>query len=912
MRFQACTIIARNYLAHARVLYRSLRQFHPDLRFGVLVLDMSGSRLDEPFDLFTLDEIGLPEGEETRMPLLYDVTELATAVKPWFFRHLLTKDKAELLYFDPDIEIFSPVNRLAQLAHEHCLVLTPHTTQPMSRTDVRPNETDILAAGAYNLGFLGLNPDCGRFLTWWSERLLREAMIDVAKMRFTDQRWMDFAPGYFDAFILKDETCNVAYWNGDTRPLRWTGSGYEINGKPLCFFHFSGFKPEKPHLLSLHQGKNPRTRFSEQPVLARLCGEYIEKLAAADYARWHREEYGFDRTPGGLSITKAVRFAYRSALRAHEELEAPAPPNAFSDTPRFIEWLNQPDRPEIYPGLTRYFSAIYELRPDLQAAFPNLAGTDNVAYDHWLRHHGRYEIPIPPELIPPVPKTSDQEVLNGSEEPAAGVVITGYFRAEIGTGESGRLMTASVKASGEKYFTRIWSRTFSRQNHPWTDDPIIESRNYDTNLICMNADELPHFGHTVGPEFFRNRYNIGFWFWETEIFPPAMQASFNFVNEIWVTSEFTREAIAKVSPVPVFTVAHPLRVDTPIVPVSRAALELPESFLFLFMFDFDSVVERKNPLGLIKTFQNAFAPGEGPTLLIKSINGHRNVAGLEQLLYARANRSDIIIRDGYLSAAERDALVATCDCYVSLHRAEGFGMTIAEAMLMEKPAIATRYSGNLEFMNDANSFLCDYTLRHVGPDCGPYPPAARWAEPDLAHAAKLMRFVYQNPEEGQRRAKKGRLDLCCGHTSEAVAEFIKSRLSALRKNPPAPVRFLVGEPERPQMARLRQEIEQGANVRQTVPRLLTWIFQGPRRAMKQCLRSYEQYRRKVELSALDAFRDLDAEWTRERRFLNERLDAQERELDLLKKDLKLNTSPTGNETADPLRKPKQGDEVRHQ
>jgi len=228
----------------------------------------------------------------------------------------------------------------------------------MSRTNVRPNETDILSAGVYNLGFLGLNPDCARFLSWWSERLLREAIIDFPNMRFTDQRWMDFAPGYFDAFILKDETCNVAYWNGDTRPLRWTGSGMRSMAKPLCFFHFSGFNPEKPDVLSLYQATNPRTRLSEQPALARLCGEYIEKLAAADYARWHRVEYGFDRAPGGLPITKAVRFAYRTALRAHEESEAPAPPNAFSDTARFVDWLNQPLRPETNPELTRYFSAI--------------------------------------------------------------------------------------------------------------------------------------------------------------------------------------------------------------------------------------------------------------------------------------------------------------------------------------------------------------------------------------------------------------------------------------------------------------------------------------------------------------------------------------------------------------------------
>src|ERR1700731_217176 len=148
MRFQACTIIARNYLAHARVLYRSLRKFHPDVRFSVLVIDAVPDARGEKFDVVTLNAIGLPVGEETRMPMLYDVTELATALKPWFFRHLFQRDQAKLLYFDPDIEIFSPIDRLAQLAHEHCLVLTPHTTRPMKRADVKPNETDILSAGA--------------------------------------------------------------------------------------------------------------------------------------------------------------------------------------------------------------------------------------------------------------------------------------------------------------------------------------------------------------------------------------------------------------------------------------------------------------------------------------------------------------------------------------------------------------------------------------------------------------------------------------------------------------------------------------------------------------------------------------------------------------------------------------------
>src|SRR3954470_8156710 len=121
MRFQACTIIARNYLAHARVLYRSFSQFHPDARFTALVIDAERGELQESFETVALSDIGLPEGEETRLPMLYDVTELATAVKPWFFRHLFSVDRTELLYFDPDIEIFSPVDWLAQFAREHCL-----------------------------------------------------------------------------------------------------------------------------------------------------------------------------------------------------------------------------------------------------------------------------------------------------------------------------------------------------------------------------------------------------------------------------------------------------------------------------------------------------------------------------------------------------------------------------------------------------------------------------------------------------------------------------------------------------------------------------------------------------------------------------------------------------------------------
>jgi hypothetical protein len=214
--------------------------------------------------------------------------------------------------------------------------------------------------------------------------------------------------------------------------------------------------------------------------------------------------------------------------------------------------------------------------------------------------------------------------------------------------------------------------------------------------------------------------------------------------------------------------------------MTRAYLGLPDRFLFLLIFDFLSVVERKNPVGLVKAFTRAFAENEGPLLVLKSINGDLKISDLERLRAAAAGRSDVMLIDGYYSAEEKNALLGACDCYVSLHRAEGLGLTMAEAMMLGKPVIATAYSGNLHFMTPEDSYLVDYTRCRVPPGCEPYETRSSWADPDLDQAARYMREVFEHPNEAARTGQRARANVIARHGIATSARAITQRLEAIR------------------------------------------------------------------------------------------------------------------------------------
>jgi glycosyltransferase involved in cell wall biosynthesis len=225
----------------------------------------------------------------------------------------------------------------------------------------------------------------------------------------------------------------------------------------------------------------------------------------------------------------------------------------------------------------------------------------------------------------------------------------------------------------------------------------------------------------------------------------------------------------------------PLPVVTPQVDasVTRTRFGLDDRYMFLFSFDFMSVMKRKNPLGLIEAFCSAFAEGEGPMLVIKAINGDKRLVERNMLRDAVCKRSDIVLIDEYFTKVETSTLTSLADCYVSLHRSEGLGLTMSEAMTLGRPVIATGYSGNLDFLSDANSFIVPGVRTKVGDGAEGYSREAMWMEPNVTEAAKYMRYVYENQAEAAQKGLRGQADILSSFDVDSCGAIMKGRLEQI-------------------------------------------------------------------------------------------------------------------------------------
>jgi glycosyltransferase involved in cell wall biosynthesis len=275
------------------------------------------------------------------------------------------------------------------------------------------------------------------------------------------------------------------------------------------------------------------------------------------------------------------------------------------------------------------------------------------------------------------------------------------------------------------------------------------------------------------------------------------------------------------------------------------------------MFDFFSTLQRKNPLGLIDAFKRAFAPDEGPRLLLKTLNEKFRPKAAAELRAAIGNRRDIELVDRYLEPREISALVARAACYVSLHRSEGFGLTLAEAMALGTPVIATAYSGNMDFTTERNSFLVGWTRTRVGPDCDVYPSEGSWAEPDVDHAAALMRRILEHPVEAAERASRARGDIARWYAPDVTGRVARARLETLLEHRHDRRRREYSHALSVIERELALDLRRGVPSRRPGVGLL-------RRVLMRLMLPFTVHERSLDHAVLDALRELRLDLERER------------------------------------------------
>ena len=360
---------------------------------------------------------------------------------------------------------------------------------------------------------------------------------------------------------------------------------------------------------------------------------------------------------------------------------------------------------------------------------------------------------------------------------APGVNVAGYINAESGMGEATRCSIRALHHAGIPVALNNVPGPQRMADTTFTD--FVDDNPHPFNLIHLNADNMAWFAASRERKYFSDRYTIGYWFWELESFRPDWLSAFDHVDEVWVASEHSRRSIGHDAPVPVVHVPLGLP-EAEYAQVGREHFGIPERpFVFLYTFDVSSQMERKNPLGAVRAFRLAGLPHDRALLLLKFTNAQADREAVRRLADA-ASGLNVQMIDGALERREVSALMRATDCCLSLHRAEGFGLTLAEQMAMGKPAIATAYSGNLDFMTPEVSRLVPARTVRIDRDYGPYLAGYAWADPDLDAAAQYIRELALAPDHGRALGARGAAHVRKVLSLDRSAGLMKTRLREIR------------------------------------------------------------------------------------------------------------------------------------
>jgi Glycosyl transferases group 1 len=814
---QILTLATAASMPQARALGRSLRRHQPDWPLSVVLLAaddlVAAEDGDELRVLSASQELDL---DVETLLACYERQDLSALLLPRLLHRYAEKHSAPVLHLPATVWVLGSLEPIAAAIARRNVLLVPRMTADVPNDGLEPSIEQMGRAGRMDETIMAVDGSARAmaFLEWWQRHVDRAFAVSDkggTGARPEDRPWLarflELAPSLFSWPVLDDPGCNLSMWNLDRRTLQGTVDGAVVDGSwPLRFVNLPGFDPALPHRLD---ARASRARVSGSPVLHEISERYAEELRASGWQDFDRRGDIGRRLTDDLVYSESLRAMYGSARALGEDVE-----DLFSEagTGAFLAWLHGPAPHGSDYGINRYvFHRVARERPDVLRSYPDIDGADGPGYVAWCWAFGRDELAIPDRFLPPrdgeapravrsrsaPPREPEIEPVTATVAPSApdgaardavstdapAVRLTGYLGHTLGLGAAARGYARALAAVGVPVSTVSVplhhlalpvKLAVEYGRHDFED--LVHGGRHGFEIVAVNADELPDFVERLGEDYFEGP-RIGIWGWETNTIPPRWASAFALVDEVWVYSRFMAENIGAVSPVPV--IALPPPVQAPAQSSVPLRLGVPEGFLFVFVFDYLSTVQRKNPVGLIEAFKRAFAPGEGPQLLIKTINGPLRPLEEERVLWAAYGHPDIHIVDRSLSGDEMTALMASADCYVSLHRAEGFGLTMAEAMSIGKPVIATGYSGNVDFMNPENSYLVDFEIGLVGPECEIYPPEGEWAEPSVEHAAQLMRRVYEDPDGAARVGVQAREDIARVLSPETTGAAMRARLKEL-------------------------------------------------------------------------------------------------------------------------------------
>jgi glycosyltransferase involved in cell wall biosynthesis len=415
----------------------------------------------------------------------------------------------------------------------------------------------------------------------------------------------------------------------------------------------------------------------------------------------------------------------------------------------------------------------------LSASSKHLVGPYFRARGQWIK--GRMkgnQLGQPGALSAPTPIRLSKEPVEVRE----GVRFIGYVEGALGLGQSLRANMTAAETAGMEFAIYPFRKGIeTRMLGPFMPHRYDFDHAYEVNVILVSCDQLPAVYSSVEPELLSQSYNILCPYWELPRAPEAWREYLTHIHEIWAPNAFIAKAFSHIFDGPIVVVPAAMD-DTGSDHPSRAHYGLDEGrFYFMFSFDYFSSPARKNPLGVVKAFQEAFPRGdENVGLVIKSTGAPDHYREMKAVIAEAMERDPRIkLFDENMPRDEMLGLIHATDAYVSLHRAEGFGLGMAEALTFGRIVIGTDFSGNQDFLTEETGYPVPYRLRPLEPNEYHWSEGQSWAEPDHDAAVRIMRSVAANPAEGRRRGQAGQDRVLQRYSPVPVGEAMKERLDIL-------------------------------------------------------------------------------------------------------------------------------------